>query len=301
MSSPIRPLEDRRLLGIGLALITYLGFAIVDSCAKWLTMSGMPTMQVAFIRYGAQLVIILALFLPRQGRALVRSNNLRDEIVRAVVLVGSTVANFFALIWLPLTTTAAIMFTQPLILCALSIPLLGEQVGWRRWLAILVGFGGVLIVIQPGTESFHPAVFLSLLCSLCGALYLVWTRRLAGVDSTATQQFYACFIATLALAPFAFGGWTWPTDSATWFVLGLIGAAAVVAHLAVTVAHRFAPATVLAPFAYSQMIWMVLSSWLVFNQPPSIWLALGGPIVVGSGLYIWLRERQLGKEPVVAE
>lgn len=212
--------------------------------------------------------------------------------------MGSTIANFFALKYLPLTVTGSIAFTMPLILCALSIPLLGETVGWRRWLAILVGFIGVLVIVRPGTAAFHPAVFLSLLGAAFSAFYSLLTRKLAGVDSVTTQQFYAGLVATLCVAGFAIGGWTWPTQTSGWVAFALIGVAALIGHQFLTTAHRFAPASVLAPFGYLQIIFMTASSWLIFQQPPDVWIFIGAPIVIASGLYIWLRERQLAKTVV---
>jgi drug/metabolite transporter (DMT)-like permease len=302
MTVTVRPREDRRLLGIGLALMGYVSFTVIDSCAKWLTQhGGLPTLEVVFIRYAAQLLLVLALFVPSRGIAIMQTQRLPLEIVRAVALLLSTVLNFFAIMFLPLTITASIMFTSPLILVALSIPLLGETVGWRRWLAILVGFVGVLIIVQPGSGAFHPAVGLSLLGAACGALYMLLTRKLAGVDSVATQQFYVGVVSTALMLPFALGGWVWPSDPATWFAFSLIGVAAFTGHQLITVAHRFAPASVLAPFSYVQIISMTASSWLVFNQPPEMWRFIGAPIVIASGLYIWLRERQLGKKAVVPD
>lgn len=295
MSPEVRPIEDRRLLGIGLTFAGYFCFTIIDSCAKWLSQGGLPTMEIVFIRYAAQFLIVSALFFPQRGLALTTTRNLPVELIRGLALMGSTIFNFIALTYLPLTVTSAIMFTSPLILCALSIPLLGETVGWRRWLAILVGFIGVLIIVRPGTGAFHPAAILSVLGAACGALYALLTRKLAGVDATTTQQFYSGLVATLCVAPFALGGWVWPSEPMGWFAFGLIGVAALTGHQIITVAHRFAPASVLAPFSYFQIIYMTASSWLLFHEPPEFSLFIGAPIVIASGLYLWLRERQLAK------
>ena len=295
MARPIAPIEERRLLGIGFMLVGYLMFTVVDSCAKWLLMHDMPNTEVVFIRYAGQLLLVSALFLPSRGVELVRTRSWKLEVVRGLSLLGSTICNFWAIVFLPLTVTSSIMFTMPLILTALSIPLLGETVGWRRWLAIVVGFLGVLVIVQPGSGAFHPAVLLSLAAALFTALYNLSTRKLAGVDSTTTQQFYAAFVATLCVIPFAFGGWTWPADFAGWIALAMIGSAALIGHQFLTTAHRFAPASVLAPFGYVQIFFMTASSWLIFNQPPDVWVFVGAPIVIGSGLYIWLRERALQK------
>ncbi len=298
MASAIKPIEERRLLGIGLVLFGYFCFCVIDSCAKWLMLHGLPPMEVVFVRYLGQFVLVLALFAPRQGRALVQTRRPWIEVIRGLCLLGSTICNFVAITYIPLTITASIGFTMPLILCALSIPMLGEQVGWRRWLAILVGFVGVLIIVRPGTDAFHPAMLLSLLGVIFTAFYFLLTRKLAGVDSTTTQQFFAAGVATLCLIPFAFGAWTWPTGPETWIPFILIGAAALIGHQAITVAHRMAPASVLAPFNYSLIVYLTASSWLIFNQPPDMWIFIGAPIVIASGLYIWLRERQLSKSVV---
>jgi drug/metabolite transporter (DMT)-like permease len=125
-------------------------------------------------------------------------------------------------------------------------------------------------------------------------LYFVTTRRLAGIDSAATQQFYAGLVATVCLAPFGLSsGWVWPHRPLDWFFFALIGFAAFAGHLIFSTALRFARASLLAPFAYLQIIFMTLSSWLIFSEPPDVWIYVGAPVVVASGLYIWLRERRL--------
>jgi len=296
VASTVKPIEDRRLLGIGMMLVGYLCYTIIDSCAKLLSQSGLPTMEVVFVRYAGQLILVLAIFLPREGlRNLTATRSLPLEVARGLCLLGSTVFNFMAITFLPLTVTSAISFTMPLILCALSIPMLGETVGWRRWTAIAVGFVGVLIIVQPGTEAFHPAVILSIITAVFSALYNLLTRKLAGVDSTTTQQFWAAAVATLCIAPFSLGDWTWPHEIVGWSAFLGIGVAALIGHLFITTAHRYAPASVLAPFGYLQIIFMTASSWFIFQQPPDMWLFVGAPIVIGSGLFIWLRERQLSK------
>ena len=127
------------LLAIGLVLISYVGFTTIDSSAKWLGRAGIPTMEYIFVRYAVHFLLITVILLPRRGKALLRTGNLPTEFLRALFLLASTFCNFFALLFLPLTVTGAIAFTMPLILCALSVPLLGETVGWRRWTAIGVG------------------------------------------------------------------------------------------------------------------------------------------------------------------
>lgn len=295
---PAPRIEDRRLRAISLALLSYFMFTVIDTCAKWLMASGLPPTEAVFVRYAGHFILVALLFLPRHGREVVRTRSWKLELARGLCLLGSTVCNFIAITYIPLTTTSAIGFTMPLVICALSIPMLGETVGWRRWLAIGVGFVGVMIIIQPGTEAFEPAVLLSFGAVGFTAFYMLLTRKVAGLDSARTQQFYAAGVATVCLLPVAFGGWVWPQDPTTWLCFFGIGAAALISHLAISVAHRLAPASTLAPFGYIQIIFMTASSWFIFDQPPTVWIFVGAPIVIGSGLYIWLRERQLAKSVV---
>ena len=295
MSPAYAPPEERRLLGIGLALASYLMFTGIDSSAKWLGLAGIPAMQVVFLRYVIHLGLTAGINLPSMGTSLFRTASLKVQVLRAAMLLGATSCNFFAVRYLPLTVTGAIAFTMPLFICALSVPLLGETVGWRRWAAIAVGFVGVLIIVRPGSEAFHPAALLCLAGAVFSAFYFLLTRRMAGRDTAATQQFYVGICATVVLAPLALPGWTWPTDPATWVAFFTVGLFGFVGHQLSTVALGYAPASVLAPFSYLQILFMAGSSWLIFAQPPDIWLYLGAPIVIASGLYIWLRERKLAK------
>lgn len=295
MNTSYKTLPDRRLLGIGLSLSALVMFTGIDSSAKWLGLMGLPALQVVFIRYAGQLALVSAVGLPRHGTGLLKTSNLLLQVLRALALLASTTCNFIALQYLPLTVTGAIMFTMPLMLSALSVPLLGEKVGWRRWSAIAVGFIGILIIVRPGTEAFHPASLLNLLAAFFTALYLLLTRRMAGSDLVSTQQFYGAVFAAALLVPFALPNWTWPSEASSWFAFVMIGVFGFLGHQLTTLAHTFAPASVLAPFSYLQIIFLAAASWVIFNEPPDIWLYVGGPIVIGSGLYIWVRERQLAR------
>ena len=286
--------EDRRLTGIGLMLVAYLLFTAIDSSAKWLVLAGLPTMVVVFVRYLVPMVLVGTYLIVTEGRAAFRTENPGLVALRALFLLASTIFNFTAVQYLPLTLTAAIFFTVPLWVCALSIPLLGEKVGPRRWAAIVIGFIGVLVAMRPWSAEAHWAVLLSMGTAIAAALYLIATRRLAGRVSTDTQQFYAAAIAAVAIAPLALAEWEWPASTIDWTVFALIGLFGWGGHQVLTVAHRLAPASVLAPFVYVQMIYMTGSSWLIFDQPPDGWILAGGSIVLASGLYVWLRERALG-------
>ncbi|KKB81354.1 hypothetical protein VW35_03840 [Devosia soli] len=300
MPVPFVPPTERRLLGIGLAFAAYVMFTGIDSSAKWLGLVGIAAIQIVFLRYAVHLALVAAIHLPRHGRSLVRTGSLRLQSLRALTLLASTGCNFVAVQYLPLTVTGAIAFTVPFFVCALSVPMLGETVGWRRWTAIAVGFVGVLIIVRPGSDAFHPASLLCLVAAMSTALYMLLTRRVSAIDSAATSQFYAGIFATVLLLPLVVFFWSWPTTPDGWIAFFTVGIFGFLGHQLITVASGLAPASVLAPFSYFQIIFMALSSWLIFAQPPDVWLFLGAPIVIGSGLYIWLRERRLAKpEPPI--
>lgn len=294
MTAPHAPVAERRLFGIALVLIAYFLFVWLDSSAKWLGLVGLPALQIIFIRYAVHFSIATAVNL-RRGPDLFRSKAFHLEFLRAVALMGSTLCNFTAVRYLPLTVTGAISFTIPMIITLLSVVFLREIVGWRRWTAIFVGFVGVLIIVRPGSEVFNPATFLSLGGAFSYGFYALLTRKLAGVDSAGTQQFFGTALPTLVFAPFALANWVWPTTTLDWTVFALIGVAGFIGHQLLTVAHRFAPASTLAPFAYVQILFFTASSLVIFHQPPDVWMFVGAPIVIASGLYIWLRERELSK------
>jgi len=271
----------------------FLCFSIMDTSAKWLVSAAVPALQVAWLRYCGHLLWATAVYTPKQGAKVLVSKIPRLQIFRAMLLVIATALNFTALQYLPLTTTIAIFFVSPLTVCLLSIPFLGEQVGIKRLLAVLVGFFGVLVIVQPWSESFTPYVFISIAAMLCTSGYFIMSRVIAGQDSNATTQMYVSGIGTLCLALPALFFWSWPSSVQAWVLLCLIGTLGMVGHSMVTWAHQKAQASVLAPTVYSQMIFIAILSWVVFGQPPDTATIAGTAIIVGSGLFIWFRERQL--------
>ena len=286
--------SDNRSVAILLMLATYLCFTGIDVSSRWLsTEAGLPPMEIVFVRYLGHLMIVAGLFLPVYGAGLWRTDNLRDEALRAGFLLGSTICNFTAIKYLPLSLTASIFFSVPILVCLLSIPLLGEKVGLRRWTAILIGFVGVLWITWPFGESAHWAMSFAIGAAICAALYGIWTRKLAGVDPTNTQQFYAALVATAGVAPLAFIDWAWPSRPIDWAVFCGIGFFGWFGHQLMTIAHRYAPASTLAPFVYLQIIYLTAGDFFVFHVRPDPSIFIGAAIVVGAGLYIWARERKL--------
>ena len=294
MKAELKPIEDRRLLAIALMIGAFLCFTGIDTTAKWLVTGGMPVAEAVFVRYLGHFILVCALAGPVLRWGLTQSETPLLTISRAAFLMFSTACNFAALQYLPLSLTMSIFFASPLIVCALSIPILGESVGWRRWAAIGVGFIGVLIVVRPGVGDVHWAAIFSLCATFCASIYFVLTRKAAGRDSTEVQQFYAAGLATLCLAPFALPVWQWP-QGIDWVPFLLIGFFGWLGHQFLIIAHRFAPASALAPFIYLQLLFMIASGWLFFAEVPDGWVLIGASVVMASGLFIWLRERQISE------
>jgi drug/metabolite transporter (DMT)-like permease len=292
-SHVVTQVEERRGFAILLMIAAFACFTALDSSAKWLVTTGMSSWAAVFARYAVHLAIVAMLILPERGLHSLESKAPWREILRACLLLASTLCNFTAVKYLPLTMTSTIFFAIPIFVTLLSIPILGEKVRARRWAAILVGFVGILIVTRPWTASFHWATTFAIAAAICGSLYQILTRMLAGIDSVNTQQLYAALLATIGVAPMAWLNWQTPEGWLAWALFGTMGIFGWLGHQMLTVAHRYAPASVLAPFVYVQLIWMTASSWIVFNQPPTIWIVAGAPIIIGSGFYIWWRERQL--------
>lgn len=285
--------EDRPHFGIVMMLGAWFLFSLVDTSAKWLVIAGFPAFQLAFMRYAGHFVISLAVIAKGgMDRDRFQTGHLWQVISRAMLLIAATLSNFYALNFLPLTVTSAIMFFSPVIVCFLSWPLLGERVGPWRWFAILMGFAGVLVVIRPFGEAFHIAMLLALFNALSLALYSIMTRKLAGVVATETMQFYMGALGTAIMLPMAVWTWRWPESPIDWALLVGLGVFGWAGHQLLTNAHRFGSANTLMPYTYSFMIYLSVLSYLVFNHLPDQWTVVGACIIVISGLIIWKREQR---------
>jgi drug/metabolite transporter (DMT)-like permease len=273
-------------------LVAICLFAMLDATAKF-AMHSLPHLVVVFFRYFFALLLATAFLLGRGGVAWIHTRHLPLHILRGVMLLASTMLNFLAIFYLQLAQTAAILFTIPLWVLSLSVPLLGEHVGIRRWAAVIAGFAGVLVIMRPGSSGFHWAMLLSLGAAFCGAIYNIGTRKVGGTDRAETSLFYGCVIGSAgALVPMM-GVWQMPEGS-EWLLLLGMGLLGFLGHLLLGQAHRLATASVLAPFIYTQIIWMILFGYLFFGDRPDLWTLLGGAIVIASGLYVFARERALG-------
>ena len=270
--------------------LTVLAYAALDSTAKWLGLH-LPVWQIIWVRYVGAALITLVMANPIANPHLLRSERPGLQLLRSLFLLGSTVMSFIAVRYLQLSETTAINFALPLAIALAAGPFLGEWVGPRRLLAILAGFIGVLVVVQPGAGTMHPAMLLSLANVFFGAGYNMMTRVVAQRDRALTSLIYATLCGTVLVAPVVPFIWVKPQSPTVWVMLVAIGAIGTVAHGLLILAHARAPASILAPFSYTQLLWVTVSGFLVFGDVPRPATLLGGAIVVGSGLYLWYRER----------
>jgi drug/metabolite transporter (DMT)-like permease len=210
-------------------------------------------------------------------------------------MAATTVFNFLALEYLRLDQTITIVFLTPLVVALLAGPLLGEWVGWRRMLAILVGFAGILVAVRPGLAAVHPAVLYSLASMLAYAFFMIVTRKVATHDPPLVTLFYSMFVGTVLGAPLALPEWVTPQSAGVWLMLLSLGVLGGTGHYLFILAYRAAPASSLAPFLYLQLISMVSFGWLVFGDVPDGYTLSGAALVVASGVYLVHRERVVGK------
>jgi len=284
----------QRLIGIALMCGAVATFACLDATGKYL-LRYMDPLQIVWARYFGAFLLALIFLNPITRPKMMTTSRPFMQIGRSALLLGSTALNFFALRYLQLDEALAILFSTPFLVALLCGPLLGEWVGWRRWAAISVGFLGVLLVARPGFGGLHPAALLSFGSAICYALYVISTRVLARTDSSETTLFYSNLVGAVAMLPIIPFVWTKPDSAFVVALMVLIGALGSVGHYLLICGHRLAPASTLAPFIYTQMVWTTTLGFLVFGQVPHRWTIIGGLVVIASGLYLLNRERKVGK------
>ena len=283
--SQVRP----SMAGIVWLLAAGFGFVVMDSTAKFLT-TDYETVQITWARYLFHMLTALPVLLAWRGKAVFHTRRLDLQLIRSVLLLGSTVFYFIALRYIPLATAASIGFVAPLFLTALSVPLLKERVGARRWIAVAIGFLAVFLIIRPGFGTMHWAMTMPLLVAACFAFYQIVTRLLGPIDHWSVTLFYSGVVGLIVMSVMLPGAWRWP-DLEGWLLMMLLGFVGAISHLCMIRAFTLAPASMLAPFSYLQLAWAVAIGYLVFGNLPDGWTVLGAMIIVASGLYIWYRER----------
>ncbi len=268
-------------------------FALLDAMAKYLA-AHMDPLQVAGMRFVSAFIIALMFSNPFTRRGLLKSGQPTLQILRGLMLVSTTILNFLSFRYLQLDEALAILFSTPFLVAIAAGPLLGEWVGWRRWTAIVVGFIGVLVVIRPGMGGgMQWAALFSVGAAIFYAAYSITTRMVSRTDSSETTLFYGNLVAVCVMAPLLPFVWKGPLSLLDFGLLVAVGALGSFGHYLMIAAHRRAPASVLSPFMYTQLVWATTLGLLVFGDIPTQWTMVGATIVVASGLYLLYRERKV--------
>lgn len=291
-----RPALSDRMKAIALMAAAVTLFSCLDATAKHLVShSELKTAQVVWLRFMGQIALMLAILGPNALPGLLTTQKPGLQTIRSFLMAATTTCNFIAVKYLRLDQTVSIAFLAPLVVAALAGPFLGEWVGWRRMLAILVGFLGILVVVRPGFAEVHWAFGVSLLSMLAYALFMLVTRKLAPFDPPLTTLFYAMLAGGILGAPFALAEWVWPANILEWLKLLSLGAFGGLGHYLLIHAYRLAPASSVTPFLYFQILSMVSLGYLVFGDVPDHWSVLGSAIVIGAGMYLVHREHVIAR------
>lgn len=275
--------------GILWMLLTMFLFASINAVAKYLALT-YPVPQVVWARYAFHLLLLLLLLrasLPR----VTASRRLGLQLTRSLLMVTTTAMFFTGIHFIPLADAGAIMFVAPVLVTALSVPLLGEPVGPRRWAAVVFGFAGALIIIRPGAGVMHAAAFLPFGAACLHALYQIITRKVSAADAPLTSLVYTALIGVVvssAVVPFF---WTAP-DAAGWALMVLLGMLGGGGHFAMIKAFEAAPAATVTPYGYTILLWATLFGFVLFADLPDHWTVVGALVIVLSGLYIFHREQR---------
>jgi drug/metabolite transporter (DMT)-like permease len=280
---------DRPFRGIALILASTVFLGASDVTAKYLSAT-LPSIEIAWIRFLVFALVMVPAMLPGSPLFALRTGRPGLQVMRGVALLGSSLLFISGLRFLPIAEASATGFVSPLFVTALSIMFLGESVGLRRWLATAVGLIGVLIILRPGTSAFHPAVFFPLVSALAWACTLIMTRMMSGRERAATTMTYSSIAGVAILSALVPLVWVAPSWHDIW--LGIfIGIASTAGQWIVVLAFRYADASVLAPFSYTQLLWVSILGFLVFGEVPDVWTVTGAMFIVASGLYTARRER----------
>lgn len=287
MSSP-----ERSLRGIACVVAATACFAALDTSTKFIS-AFVPLVMVLWARYVFQAVFTVAVVLPRTGRALAVSQRPGLQVLRGLLLILCSTIAILSLMRIPVGEFTAIVMITPLLLTLLSAKMLKEQVSVTRWLLVLGGFAGAMVVIRPGTDAFEWAMLLPLLLVLANAAFLLVTSALSKHDAASTTHFYTgavgLVVTTLALPLF----WKTPESTDLWLALAGIGALSTLGHYLLIVGYSSAPAGTLTPYLYFQICFATLGGWLVFAHAPDRWTLTGiGMIAISGVVGTWLTARE---------
>lgn len=286
--------SNANMRGILLLIVATIVFAAQDAITKGLT-NQLPVAQIVFVRFTAFTVMALCVVRMRMPllKAL-RSKVPGKQIVRCLMMCAEVGLFTFALRYIGVAEIHAIFSCFPLFIVALSGPILGESVGWRRWSAVGIGFVGTLIILRPGTGVFEPTALLAILCALIYAMYNLMTRLVSRHDRFETSLLYFGVVGMVASAIPAALVWKTPSGEAAWLLAGVC-LCSMTSHLLLIKALELAEANVLQPFNYLILVWAMLMGWVFYGEVLDAFAIAGAVLVTASGLYIGVREARLSR------
>jgi drug/metabolite transporter (DMT)-like permease len=283
--------KPQTLKAIALMLFAMAVLPLIDVCGKFLGQQGVPVMQMVWARFFFGAVFTLPFAMNVAGVSAVRPSHPLLQTSRAALLIIGTACFFWALKYLPIADTLAIYFIQPILITALSPLVLGEHVDLRRWMIVVLGFIGVLIIIRPGFQDLNPGVFFALGAGTSSALYILLTRHLTGSVSPVVTTFQTSLIGAVVLSIAML--WTWQNVSLQqWSLLVALGFFAILGHYFITKAYNYGEASLLSPLGYTEMVTAVIFGWYFFGDFPDVWTFVGVSVLIGCAIYISLREHQ---------
>ncbi len=299
-------MAGEQVRGMVIMAVAMLILPIMDIIGRWLSLiDHLSPGQIAVTRFAVQFVVLVPWIVATRGVSALRPKQIWANILRGMLLGFASLLFFISVKYMPVADAIAVFFVEPLLLVALSAVILKERVGWRRRIAVIVGFAGALIVIQPSYELFGPVSLLPLGTALLFAFYLILNKTVALEDEPIVMQMVAGAGATLTLGLAVIAGTIagiadmtplMPQFAISWFLLLIVGLLSAGGHLMVIQAFRFAPASVLAPFQYFEIVTATIFGLIIFGDFPELSKWFGIAIIIGSGLYTFWRERQLHEE-----
>jgi drug/metabolite transporter (DMT)-like permease len=285
--------KQNERLGILLMIITTIVFASQDGLSKYLA-TEYNVYMVVMIRYWFFAAFVISMSSRRTGgiKRVAKTKSPILQIFRSVILVAEMCITILAFTLLGLAETHAIFASYPLIIAMLSGPILGEYVGWRRWLAISVGFIGILIILNPGNGIFSPYALVPLAGAILFALYGLLTRYVGQYDNSSTSFFWTGVVGSIAMTVVGLNFWD-PVSKSDWSIMLLLSASGVVGHYLLIKCYEVAEASAVQPFAYLQLIWASMIGIIIFGEQITTNVLIGACIIVGAGLFTLWRERKI--------
>ncbi len=280
---------DAPLRGVLMMCFAVLCFATMNTFTKELRASDLPVTEIIWGRYFFHFALIL-LFFPRRIPTLLNTEDKGLQIARSILVLLATACMFIALGLMPLADAVAITFAGPLLIVVLSAVFLREAVGPRRWTAVIVGFIGMLVIIRPGAGAFQFAALLPVAVAFFYALYQIITRLISHRSDPLNMLTYTALVGALAMSVIVPFDWQTPTVQ-QWLMLIAAGFLGGLGHYAIIKAYERSEATLVAPFAYTEIIWATSLGWLAFGDFPDLFTFVGTAIIIASGLYVLQRER----------